>query len=165
MAKTGLKGINIVLENLNKEGQILKQKSLKGLIECAIVVRRATDKEMPKIPVDTGNLRASWFTTTIKGTETKKKFKGENAAELTAGHNEAIGKAKAVVSRIKHPALIMGFSANYAVFVHEMEDANFSGREGKKPGRPGSGAKFFESALNQHKNEMILILQKNTYIK
>ena len=160
-----LTGLQTVIGNLNKEKVVLHQKSLKGLIDAAIIVRRATDKEMPKIPVDTGNLRASWFATTIKSTTKGGTFKGKDAAELKSGHSQVVSIAKGAVSAIRHPALIMGFSANYAAFVHEMEGAQFSGRKGKKSGREGSGAKFFESAINNHKGEILGILAKNTYIK
>lgn len=115
-----LKGVNKVVKNLNKYAAQSQKNSFKGLIQSAIVIRRSMDKEDPKIPVDTGNLRASWFT------------------------NTNIGKYGAEMK--------IGFSANYAVKVHEAEKANYR--------RPGSGAKFLEKAL-QRNETVVLKLLKN----
>lgn len=59
---TQIKGRGNVLRNLNKEINNIKGGTLKGLIRAAIIVRRDMDKTSPLIPVDQGNLRASWFT-------------------------------------------------------------------------------------------------------
>ena len=60
---TGIKGTDIVLANLNREIAKIKVRSAAGLIEAAIMIRRDMEKTPPLIPLDTGNLRASWFTT------------------------------------------------------------------------------------------------------
>lgn len=121
---TGLKGTDIVLSNLNKQLNGIKLRSAKGLIQSANLVRNDMDKQSPKIPVDTGNLRASWRVIPGKG--------------------------------IKGFFVLMGFMANYAVFVHEMMGATFN--------REGSGAKFFESSLKRNKEKIMLILQKNAKV-
>ena len=59
-----------VIGNLNREIKKIEGRSLKGLIRGSIIVRRSMDETEPLIPVDKGNLRASWFTdpqVTIKG--------------------------------------------------------------------------------------------------
>ena len=66
MAVEGLKGIDNVMRNLNKEVAKMKIKSLAGLIQAAALIRVDMDKTPPLIPVDTGNLRNSWFVTTGK---------------------------------------------------------------------------------------------------
>ena len=66
MAVEGLKGIDNVMRNLNKEVAKMKIKSLAGLIRAAALIRVDMDKTPPLIPVDTGNLRNSWFVTTGK---------------------------------------------------------------------------------------------------
>lgn len=123
-----IKGFDEVKKNLAKEIAKIKRDSMNGLKESAILVRFDMDKKSPLIPIDTGNLRQSWFITPLD-------------AQL---------------------ALIMGFSANYAVFVHEM-----IGDAGKKINwnRPGSGAKFFEASLKRNTNNILKILAKNTKIK
>jgi len=56
--------------------------------------------------------------------------------------------------------LLIGFSANYAVFVHEMRD------DGKSINwsRPGSGPKFFEAALNRNHQQILTIIQKKVWV-
>ena len=66
MAVEGLKGIDNVMRNLNKEVAKMKVKSLAGLIRAAALIRVDMDKTPPLIPIDTGNLRGSWFVTTGK---------------------------------------------------------------------------------------------------
>ena len=130
---TGIKGTDIVLANLNREVMKIKARTGAGLIEAAIFIRRDMDKTSPLIPIGpTGNLRASWFTNPIRG----------------------IGK--------KMIALLMGFNANYAVFVHEMVD-----KESKKINwsRPGSGPKFFEKALKRNHKKILRIIGTNARIK
>lgn len=60
-----MKGTDKVLRNINKQVKRVKNDSMKGLIESAIIIRRSMDKEEPLVPVDTGNLRSSWFTTPL----------------------------------------------------------------------------------------------------
>ena len=126
---TGVKGMDIVLGNLNREIMKIQERSMAGLIESAMLIRRDMEKTQPLIPLDTGNLRASWFVTEYKK---EKKF-----------------------------GLIMGFSANYAVFVHEMVD-----RGSKKINwsRPGSGPKFLEEALKRNTEQILKIIRDNAEI-
>lgn len=121
----GIKGFDEVIKNLSDEIKAMEERSMEGLIDAAIIIRRAMDLEEPKIPVDTNNLRGSYFTETVK----------EN------------GK----------PGLILGFTANYALWVHEMVDAKFK--------RKGSGAKFMESALNRHHDDVLKAIADKAKIK
>ena len=127
---TGIKGMDVVLRNLNREIDALELRSKAGLIEAAILIRVGMDSTPPLIPIDTGNLRASWFTASF---------------EL----NGQIG-------------IVLGFNANYAIFVHEMMD-----NSGKKINwsRPGSGPKFFEAALKRNKENVLNILKRNMQIR
>ena len=125
-----LLGMRTVMNNLNREILKIKAKSMKGLIESAIIIRRDMEKTPPLVPLDTGNLRASWFTSPIK-------------VEGMVG-------------------LLIGFNANYAIFVHEMVD--------KEAGtinwnRPGSGPKFFEQALTRNEKLILQTIRDNAYIK
>ena len=117
MAKTGmqLKGLNTVLKNLNKEVKKIKGRSMKGLIRSAAIIRRDMEFTPPLIPVDTGNLRDSWFTMPFFITGS--------------------------------PALTIGFSAYYAVFVHENIGAHFQ--------RPGAGAKFMEASMKRNAQKVL----------
>ena len=60
---TYIRGLDTVMNNLNNEIAKMTERSMEGLIEAVIIVRRSMDEKPPLIPVDTTNLRASWFTT------------------------------------------------------------------------------------------------------
>ena len=53
-------------------------------------------------------------------------------------------------------SVLMGFSANYALFVHEKENAHFK--------RPGAGVRFFEVALDREKGKIVEIIQKTAKV-
>lgn len=127
-----IKGFDEVITNLNKEIVTIKERTLGGLIKAAAYVREDMDKTPPLIPVDTGNLRQSWFIEAIQ-------------------NGEIWG-------------IIMGFSADYAVYVHEMLGPTKSG----KPinwSRPDSGPKFFESAIKRNTDKILEIIGKEAEIQ
>lgn len=133
--KFQIKGFDTVIRNLNKEIKGIKGRSMKGLIESAVIIRRDMDKTPPKIPVDTGNLRASWFTFPVR----------------------ALGGV----------GLIMGFSANYALVVHErVEGAPWGdGTVGKIDwNRSGSGPKFLQASLFRNAPLVLATIQKNARV-
>jgi len=120
---TGIDGIASVMNRLNTKFIQYNAMSLPGMLEAAAHIRYDMDKTPPLIPIDEGNLRGSWFASPIMDVKTKA------------------------------PGVVMGFSANYAVFVHEMVGANFS--------RPGSGARFFYAALKRNQKKILKIMQNN----
>ena len=164
----GIKGMDVVLSNLNKEITKMKIGASVGLIEASILIRRDMDKTPPLIPIDLGNLRASWFTVTGRGFGvgsrggTAGTFRGPDAGKHAAERAQAISEGRGIASAYKGLMLLMGFSANYALFVHEMID-----RKSKKINwnRPGSGAKFFEDSLKRNKNKILQIIGNNARIK
>ena len=165
-----LKGMDKVMLNLNKEFQKLKVKSTKGLIEAAIIVHRDMENTPPLIPLDLGNLRASWFSVIKRGdTAAPGVWKGKEAGKMKGEHSISISKFKTVVSGIKDPSMIMGFSANYAIYVHErIRGASWGEKMSVldvKWSKEGSGAKFFEQALNRNEKAILLVLAANTKIK
>jgi hypothetical protein len=120
-----LQGLDTVMANLNEAIRDIENRSMKGLIEGAIIIRRDMDKTSPRIPVDTGNLRSSWFTTPFY-----------------------VGN---------YPALLMGFTANYALYVHEMiGPINWN--------RKGSGPKFLEASLKRNIKEVLEAIRTNVQI-
>jgi len=125
-AKSGLTGIENVMRNLNKEAAKIKIKSMGALTDAATMIRRDMDATPPKIPIDTGTLRASW--TTVPGHGVAGFF------------------------------MIMRFTAGYAIYVHEMEGADINWN------RPGSGGKFFESALVRNQENILLIFKRDLSI-
>ena len=181
---TGLKGMDIVLSNLNKEIQAIEGRSLRGLIEFAMLIRRDMDQTPPLIPIDLGNMRASWFIVTAKGTESggSPSFKGDKSGKLSADYSSAISEARSLAqaNSKKGQFLIMGFSANYVVFVHENVGANFAGQTEKikytKSGkitastlkytrRAEAGAKFFEASMKRNKKIGLETIKQTASIK
>jgi len=146
-------GMNNVSANLNKALKGTIQKGHQGLIQAAILVRRDMNNGSPKIPLMDGNLQASWFVSTFYTSMGGGSFTGKDSGKLSSEHSALIGASKSMTSDVMVPRMVMGFSAYYATFVHEMPGTNnFS--------RPGSGPKFFESALNRTRKEILLLLGK-----
>lgn len=56
-----IQGFDEVMRNLNEAITGIQGRSMQGLIEANIIIRRSMDEVPPLIPVDTGNLRASYF--------------------------------------------------------------------------------------------------------
>lgn len=63
---TMIKGFDKVMSNLNKEIAGIENRSMKGLIEGAIIIERSMDDNSPKVPLDTGNLRSSYYSEPFK---------------------------------------------------------------------------------------------------
>jgi hypothetical protein len=135
---SSIQGFGDVMTNLNREIGAIVGRTMGGLIDAAIIIRRATETEEPKVPVDTGNLRHSWFTSSF--------YDGQN------------------------PGLFLGFSANYALWVHENVGADFtSPRKHRKTGkmytpRQGSGAKFLEAKINTHHDDILNAIKNKAQI-
>ena len=62
MAKPIEGQVQDIMKNINRELDKIKGRSMKGMIRAAIWLRRDMEYTPPLIPVDTGNLRSSWFT-------------------------------------------------------------------------------------------------------
>jgi len=155
---TGIKGFDIVMSNLTREIKKIEGRTMKGLIEGSIIIRRDMEVTSPTIPIDLGNLRASYFTVTAQSEQGgAPEFKGEKAAELSSEHSTVVSEAKALAQTIKDPVVMMGFSANYAMWVHENIGASFQ--------RPGSGAKFFESSMKRNTDAVLQVIAKNAQIR
>ena len=165
MTKEGevkLLGIEKVMLRLNEEALKITERTMKGMIMATIMIRRSMDKSSPKIPVDLGNLRASWFVVTSKGIRSKPpSFKGEDSGQASTDFSTAVGAAQSILQATKMPSVIMGFSANYAIIVHEDLESGIA-RDFK---RPGSGSKFFEKAIGENFGKILKVIQVNAQIK
>lgn len=158
-----LKGMAEVQANLNKELGRIKSGSIDGLIKAAAFIRYETEHTTPLTPRDLGNLVSSWFVTTASRTPEGKgaEFKGPRKAELSVGHISAMTEAQGI-ARSKTNAfkkfLIMGYSANYAGFIHEMLGATHFHR-------PGSDIKWLEIHLRNNIKKMVEIVRTTIKIK
>jgi hypothetical protein len=146
-----LKGIEAVNAKLKKAKKGLVKDAFQGLLLTAAMIRRDMDLKPPKIPVDTGNLRASWYVTSGFTTKTAPAFKGKKQSQMNSAHAGIVGGAAARAKAFRFPLVIMGFSANYGIKVHE---------EMKTGKRPGSGGKFFKSAIDRARTKVPMVLAK-----
>lgn len=161
--KSGLAG---VMRNLNKHIAEIKAGTMRGYIRAAIIIRRSMDLQEPLIPVDLGNLRASWFVVTSGGdfdsqepTEAPSRgFVGDNAYQLAIDRSNVISgmQTAADILSAKGPVVIFGFSANYAMRVHENYGAHFQ--------RPGSGAGFLIGAIYNNKADVLKVILEEAKI-
>lgn len=140
--KPGITGIETVMKGLNGKMVEFQINGVRGMRNAAGFIRGEMERSAPKVPVDTGNLRASWFIESIRASKNRVGVK-------------------------------FGFSANYAVYVHEMVDADFTsprkryqrthGQRTKAKGvyrpRAGAGAKFLESHLKRNVYKILLIMR------
>lgn len=175
---TPIKGLRNVLLRINREVLQIEQRTLKGLIKAVALVYNETEQGSIKVPVDTGNLRHSWFTVTSSGkvvsgggrTRTvvggSAMFKGSNASVMAANHaamlREMRMRAWSLSKTNDGPFIFFGYTANYATYVHEMIDVgpwDPVTKRGFK--RPGSGSKWFEAALRKHQDNIITIIKEN----
>lgn len=156
-----LVGMEKVLRNLNREISKIEGRTLKGLIRSAILIRRDMEATPPLIPVDTGNLRASFYTITTKPVEGQVKstsFEKDEGGKLAQGHVEALQEAQSELSYFgKNPVVAIGFSAYYAFKVHEDKMARFK--------RPGAGAKFLEAAIKRNEKKILDIIKSEARIQ
>lgn len=159
MDGTRVSGLSEVLTNLNKSIVQIKGRTMRGLIRAQIAVRRSMDEASPKIPVDTNNLRASYYCITSKGEITEGQapsFNGDKAAAMAAHHSAMLSQRQGAVAAIStngREIVEMGFTANYALYVHENMEASFR--------RPGAGPKFLEDALRRNAREVLQIIAKD----
>lgn len=161
---TNVKGLPEVIANLNKEILRIEGVTRKGLILASAIIHQDTEKTPPLTPVDLGNLRASRFTVTATSTPRGSgvnQFKGKKQALLSIEHSATITEGQGIIRNFdranKAVSLMMGYSANYAMWVHENIGANFQ--------RPGAGPKWFEAAIKRNKDKIVQIVATNAKIK
>ena len=103
MAKKGIMGMQNVMTGLNQKLLEYEFNGVKGLKSAAGFIRGDMEKTSPKVPIDKGILRASWFVSEVANIKTRVK------------------------------SIFFGFSANYAAYVHENLTATNWKRAGSGP--------------------------------
>jgi len=153
-----VKGINEIINNLNRQIGRIKDRTLQGLIRVQAKIYQDMDHVPPKIPVEYGNLRKSYFVVTSKGTI----YRGESPSftdergfqsRLLVDHSFALLDSRLEAVRIgqtKGPCVVLGFSAWYAPYVHEM----YNSKSGEPIvwSREGSGPGFWRAAIGKNWN-------------
>ena len=131
--KSGIHGLDQLNRNLNKELERNKLQSLSGFTRVGGLINREVMTVSPTVPLDTGNLRGSWFVEFMTDMVTR------------------------------NVGMRFGFSANYAFYVHErVEGAAWGeGTVGRVNwNEPGSGPKFLEAAIKRNTEKIMQIMQE-----
>jgi len=118
-----IRGFEQVIANLNKEILAITEGARLGMLKAAIHIQRDVETNEPLTPVDLGDLRLSW--------------------EVHSIHQGGLGH--------RQFGIMFGYSANYALWVHEMVDA-------KNWTRPGSGPKWLEASINRNHDTLLQII-------
>jgi len=162
-------GFEEVMDNLNRELEGLQNKTMGGMIKAVAFIRERTEMKKPLTPMDLSNLSNSWFVVTATGVPDGRgtsKFKdnkrtGLTAAKLASEHVAAVEEARAIVKSMegtKNKIVMFGYSANYAMWVHENVDAEHWKRT-------GSGPKWLEIHIKRSSGKIIQIIKENSKIK
>ncbi len=172
------KGLDKVLSNLNKEIGKIEGRTRQGLLAAALKVKRDAIK---LAPIDTGNLRNSAYVIWGGGKESpkakqtgsegtfrdkakgKSKDVGGSAQRMGGDYQSVISQRKGVSS--PHPFAEIGFTAFYALKVHEDLKASHVKRDKKKGSVQAGQAKFLEQALLQNKNVILKTIKSHAKIK
>jgi len=162
-----------LIARLNVELAKIQGATMKGLINSTAYIYKKTESEAPLTPVDTGNMRASWFVVTASGVPVGRKlgqFVGENSGRMSADHTNALSECQGELKTKNTPTkkfLTMGYSAFYSGFVHEMIGANFNPpeRKGKKMRREGAGAQWLQIAINRNFQTILKIVAETSQIR
>lgn len=164
MAYAVWNGLPKVLQNLNAQIMKIQGRTLLGLIRGAAIIKATMDSTPPTIPVDTGNMRHSWFIVTNNGgiragrnpTFVPGPYNDRDIGRLNTDHSKAIAEAALLVQG-NTPAVALGFSAYYSQWVHENVGAYFK--------KPGSGAKFFEAGVKNSTRRVLMVIQSEAKIR
>jgi hypothetical protein len=171
---TKVEGLDKVMARLKKELEAVNTRiSTRGLVLVAERIRRETETIYPLTPVDIGNLRASWFVvaTMVGEVEDKLGYAGTfknrpfkkmqyKASELRARHSAVVAASRGEVLKTRNPMMIMGYSAPYALYVHEILH-RFPNAEFK---REGADWKWFQKAINRNIKVIFNIIKDNAQI-
>lgn len=178
-----IQGMEKVLRNLNRVSRRVEGRTKSGLVQAGLLVFRDAKKMAPR---DLGNLWNSgyvvWHKPALTAEEFAKQldklpFTGRQRARLTAEREQIMleDTAKAIRAATHHEFIVViGFTANYAIYVHEDLEASHPpkrvkrriekwGEEagGKNPGE----AKFLLKSLEQNQGRIIQILVNRARIK
>ena len=164
MAYVAWQGLPAVVHNLNAQIMKIQGRTLLGLIRGAAIIKATMDSTPPTIPVDTGNMRHSWFIVTNNGgvragrnpTFVPGPYNDRDIGRLNTDHSKAIAEAVSMIKG-KEPAVALGFSAYYSQWVHENVGAHFT--------KPGSGAKFFEAGIKNSTRRVLMVIQSEAKIR
>jgi len=137
-----VKGVDAALKSLKKDVGRVRSAALAGLITGGMRMLGASQEYAPR---DLSNLRASGFIIWKEKTGGKQaNFKGDDASEMAQEHSNFVNREKARLPALM-PEVEIGFSANYALIVHEDLDAQHNIGQ----------AKYMEAGIAKEQNNAI----------
>lgn len=147
-------GLNQTLANLNKEMKKIRFKNKKGLIQAGMLVKRESQRIVPR---DLSNLAASAFIVWgPSAPATAGNFTGKEADRMEADHVGITNQEKmSLPAGDINPVVEVGFSAYYALYVHENMKARHN--KGKEP-------KFLQSAIDRNQGQILKIVAGNVKV-
>lgn len=177
-----IEGMDEVLRNLGRETKAIVGASAAGVVKGALLIMRESQK---LTPIRLGNLRNSRFlVSSVPGLAPSAgggAFKGKDSSAMASGHIQA--KGEAVVEATLHskggkaPTAAIGYSAVYALAVHENPSAGAGGNtqaanEAREGGAtPLSGIhskkgqwKFLEDPLKSNASKILEIIRKEAKV-
>lgn len=165
----GQVGLTRILKNLYAEIEGIKGRTLTGMIQGVRFIHKDCDATMPLVPERTGNLKQSWFLVSSRG----KILDGYGAhfrPEIDPGYPTPSGAKKAARMEADHfqminvmadvaesmadegPTVIFGYTAFYAILVHEM----YASAEWRPEWtRPGSGPHWLDASVKRNKGVVL----------
>jgi len=158
-------GLEATLKSLNREIKRVPLRTHQGMIKAGFKIRR---EAQIRVPVDTANLKASAYVVYDKNKVIRmvadlessapsfrglgKNSKNIDTAKLRQDHINTIAQVTAEVSGRK-TVVFVGFTAEYAIFVHEDEEAHHA---------EGKGAKFLQDAVTQNWSSIIRLIREES---
>lgn len=133
-------GLEQVLSNLNERIEAIEGASMAGLYEAGLKIQAVSQK---RTPVDQGNLKGSAYT----------RGGGQGVTRLEEPDDSTV--APMPTGSVKPTTVEIGYTANYALYVHEDMQARH------KVGQ----AKYLESSLRDNEDEIVDIVQQKAEVK
>lgn len=161
-----VEGLDEVLGNLNRAVNRLPKATKAGMIKGALRIQKGSQE---LVPIDLGNLRSSAFVIWGNGGSVTASFTGPDAADMNARHMESVASENASLNTgILKPQVEVGYSAFYAIFVHEDLSANhnktfktkgklnpLTGGSTSFESRTVGEAKFLEKSVKNNKDQVL----------
>jgi hypothetical protein len=150
--KGRVEGADTIVKNLLRSTEFIGEQSIRGLTLGALRVNKESKQE---VPVREGNLRASGFVVNPTDGEVGSSgaFRGAGAGKAATDHQRFLAESKALVSALTTrslTAVAVGFSAFYALFVHENPNAGAAGYDPSKD-KKGMKARGVHSRVGKYK--------------
>lgn len=158
-------GLDTVIKNLNKEIEEIKGRTVKGLLQAGLRVKADAQRITP---VDTGNLKSSAYVLWGGGGRSVQQI-GEAVLKDQEQHDQILSERTNKLSSFNDPFAEVGYTANYALKVHE----GIRSKKGKlvshvkidkEKGAVQIGqAKFLEQSFNQNKDYILNVIKRNAF--